>query len=368
MGDKPRVVVFGGCGFIGRHLVSFLYKNSLCSHLRVVDKVIPEMSWMTEEHASLYEKVDFVQHNLLLASSGAEIYQLPSGEKFDYAFNVSGETKVGLDDDLYTEGIIQLTKNIGKNCLQFGVGKLIEVSTAMLYSSTPKIKTEQAKLEPWTKIANCKLQAEEALRSIEKLNVVFMRPSIVYGDGDRQGLAPRIVTGAVYKHLGKKLKFLWTGELMVNTVHVSDLCQAMWLVAQKAPSQAIYNISDKNFTDQQKINVLLEKVFGIETGYANKITSQLIKMLSLDALTQEVNDGHVAPWLELCKKSSVTATPLTPYLSSDFLGNNNLFVDGSLIEKELGFKYENPTVEEASIRSWIKYFREQNAFPDGMTT
>lgn len=363
-----KVLVLGGCGFIGRQLISYLYNNKLTDHLRVIDKVIPEMSWMTEDHSSLYEKVDFIQHNLLLPGDGKELFRLPSGEPFDFAFNAAGETKVGLDDDLYSEGIIQLTKKIGELCAKHQVGKLIEISTAMVYSPNNKIKTESSKCEPWTNIANCKLEVENILKNIPELNVIILRPSIVYGDADRYGLAPRIVTGAVYKHLQKKMKFLWTGELMINTVHVVDLCRAMWVVATKAKPGTIYNISDKNFTDQQKFNSILEKVFGIETGYANKITSQLTKMMSLDHLTDEVNDRHLMPWLELCKIKGVGSTPVSPYLSSDFLGNNHLYVDGSLIENDLGFTYEYPKITEESIRSWVKYFQAQNAFPDGLTT
>jgi nucleoside-diphosphate-sugar epimerase len=35
-----NVLIAGGTGFIGRHLVSYLVENNLADHIRVVDKVI----------------------------------------------------------------------------------------------------------------------------------------------------------------------------------------------------------------------------------------------------------------------------------------------------------------------------------------
>ena len=39
MASKPRVLVLGGCGFVGRNFVTFLVQNDLASKIRVADKV-----------------------------------------------------------------------------------------------------------------------------------------------------------------------------------------------------------------------------------------------------------------------------------------------------------------------------------------
>lgn len=35
---------------------------------------------------------------------------------------------------------------------------------------------------------------------------MIVRPAIVYGIGDRLGLTPRLIVGAVYAHLKEKMK------------------------------------------------------------------------------------------------------------------------------------------------------------------
>ena len=48
---------------------------------------------------------------------------------------------------------------------------------------------ETDKVKPWTQIAKYKLQAEEELRKIAGLNLIIVRPAIVYGPGDVAGIS-----------------------------------------------------------------------------------------------------------------------------------------------------------------------------------
>jgi nucleoside-diphosphate-sugar epimerase len=44
-GDKPRVLVLGGAGMIGRNFVKFCIDRDLCAGIRVADKTMPEISY-----------------------------------------------------------------------------------------------------------------------------------------------------------------------------------------------------------------------------------------------------------------------------------------------------------------------------------
>ena len=65
MSTKPRFLILGGCGFVGRHVVNYLVKNSLASKITVADKVLPEVAGLSAtELASFKENVSFKQANL----------------------------------------------------------------------------------------------------------------------------------------------------------------------------------------------------------------------------------------------------------------------------------------------------------------
>ena len=155
-------------------------------------------------------------------------------------------------------------------------------------------------------------------------------------------LAPRLIVGAVYKVLNQEMKLLWTKDLKLNTVHVQDVVRAIWTLTaspeekgkRTSPPKAggeIYNLSDKTDTDQGIVNGFISKIFGIETGFQGTMISQLAK-LNLESVTEDVNDTHLQPWSDLCKKEGLTNTPLTPYLDKELLKDNALSVDGTKVK------------------------------------
>ena len=78
------------------------------------------------------------------------------------------------------------------------------------------------------------------------------------------------------------------------------------------------------------MNEIIGKIFGIETGFQGTVISSFAK-LNLDSVTEEVNEKHMQPWSELCKKGGVANTPLTPYLDKELLKDNSLSIDGSKV-------------------------------------
>ena len=69
------------------------------------------------------------------------------------------------------------------------------------------------------------------------------------------------------------------------------------------------------------------------------------------------------PWSDICKRSGVMNTPLTPYLDQELLYNNSLSVDGSKIESQLGFRYQVPAITEDRLREVLQGFVEVDIFP-----
>jgi len=343
MSGKPNVLVLGGTGFIGRNLVQYLVENNLANKIRSVDKSLVSTSNLGAGHAQAFEapNVQAMQATLTSEAGVKKAYTPDEGdEPFDIIFNLAAETKYGQTDEVYEEKVFRLSEKVAKAAVEFGCKKFIEVSTAQVYAEGKKPSKEDAKLNPWTSLAKYKLKAEQSLKAMDGLPLVIVRPAIVYGPGDVSGISPRIITAAVYKHLNEKMKFLHSSDLRMNTVHVRDVCEALWIISQKADNGTVWNLADKNETSQQTINKILEPIFGIKTGFFNSIMSNAAK-LKLKMVTEEINDKHLKPWSDLCKDANILMTPLTPYIDQELLYSNALSIDGSAVES-LGFSYKVP--------------------------
>ncbi len=262
---------------------------------------------------------------------------------------------------------LNVSVSCAREAAQRGVSRFIEVSTAQVYEAGKKPSKEDGKYKPWTLLANYKQQAEDAISLIPDLNYAVLRPAIVYGPGDQNGLMPRLICAATYTHTKDKMKLLWSGDLRINTVHVSDVVRAIWHVctSQDAAVQrrgATFNLADKSDTSQESFNKILEELFGIEVGFFGTLISNGAK-LKIQSAAETANDNHMNPWAEMCKLSNVQHSPLSPYIDKELLYNTSLSVDGSAIEKT-GFTYDHPQINAQAVLQSIQYWKEMNLFPD----
>lgn len=356
-------LILGATGFIGRNLVTYMAENNSDGQKIVAaDKVLPDTAFLGDHEKKAFEKVTFTQKNLINAGQVTKLFE--EFGPFDYVINLAAETKYGHNEEVYAERVFNLSVICAKEAAARGVKRYIEASTAQVYDSDKKEKDESGKLAPWTLVAKYKLMVEEELKKIENLNLVIVRPAIVYGPGDRYGLAPRIICGAIYKHIKEEMKFLWNKDLKMSTVHVSDVSRALVHLCTNGENGEIYNLADKNASDQGTINTCLEEVYGIKTDFLGKMKSTLATKLGMTGLTSQVNDKHVGPWSDMCKAENITFTPLSPYLDQELLYNKSLSISGVKIEST-GFTYEKPMMEAAAILEWIKYNEDANLFPKG---
>jgi len=367
MADKPNVLVLGGLGFIGRNFVEYLVTNNLAGKIRVADKGLPELVGLSKKQMEIIKNKDIVDFKQLNLAREAMVNKaFDDGEtKWNIVVNLAGETKYSQTDEVYKENIIDVATTCANAAAKRGVDRYIEVSTAQVYDSGKKPSSEEDKLKPWTKLAKAKLAAEEELQKIKGLNLIIVRPAIVYGPGDISGITPRLITGAVYKHLNETMEFLWDKELRLNTVHVEDVCAALYHLSKNGQVGQVYNLADSNDTDQGSINKLLESIFKIKTDFMGFLKSKAATAVAMKTVAETANEKHLKPWSELCKSMGITNTPLTPYLDEELLYNNSYSVDGSKITKT-GFTYKHPEMKEADLRQTIDYFVELNFFPKGL--
>ena len=361
---KPKVLILGGCGFIGRNLVVHLVKNDLASSIKVADKSLPMTSWLTPEQKAAFEKVTFVQANVAKENFLAKIFTAPG--EYDYVFNCAAETKASQPAEDYEQRVFELSTKCAEYAAKNKVKRFIELSDAAVYAPKDGKKgaKEDAKLEPWTVVATYKARVEEVLPKIAGLDYVIIRPAFVYGPSCVNYIMPRFIIGAVYKQLNEKMQLLWDGDLKLNTVHVEDVVRAMWHLKDTGKSGEIYNLSDSGDTTQGAITKIVSELFGIKYEFLGWMKSKAAEKVNMKAVCTDVNEKHLQPWADMLKAAKVDLSPLSPYIDQELLYNKGLHIDGSKIT-ETGFKYLHAEFTKEAGRKMVADYIELGIFPKG---
>lgn len=360
--NKPNVLLLGGVGFIGRNFVHYLISNDLVSKLYVVDKVIPQMAWLNAAHKESFSKVEFRHANLINPKTVSSIFESSDDVKFDFVINCAAETKLGQSDAVYEDGILKLTRNCACESAKHGIRRYIEVSTAQMLSSDKKPFVEScSRLDPCSRLAAKKLEAEKELNTMTDLNYVIVRPAFVYGPGDKATLTPRLVLGGVYRYLQETMQLLWNKDYKMNTVHVQDVARALWHLCYHGNRGEIYHLGDKGDTTQGKIGDIICDLFNIEINYLGFLASNAAKF-NIEDVVEDINEKHMMPWGQACTNEGIFNTPLTPYLEQELLMNKQLCVDGSKIETT-GYRYEKPFISKQLLKEVLDDYIAMGLFP-----
>lgn len=211
---------------------------------------------------------------------------------------------------------------------------------------------------------------------LSRLNLVIIRLAHVYGPYASQWVATALCMARTYQAQNAEMKWLWTKDLRTNTVHIDDVVRAMWAIAEweaagkkgwdsKAMGGPlpIFNVVDNGVTTQGKMAELIGQIFGIKTGFQGTLVSQFAK-LNMDSVVEDVNDELLGPWAELLEKAEITRPgPLTPYMEKELLKDTDLSMDGSRLEKVVGFNYSKPKISKELLEEVIDSYKKMKWWP-----
>ncbi|KAI9821444.1 MAG: hypothetical protein M1826_000680 [Phylliscum demangeonii] len=371
---KPTVLIIGGLGYLGRFLALHLHQNALASDVRLVDKVLPQLAWLAPEFAEACAPEKFMQADASKEQSLGRIFDRPDGRPWDYVFNCGGETRYSQEDEVYRVRTLQLSVAAATEAAKRKAKVFVEVSTGMVYKPDSAPRTETDKTKPWMKLAKYKLMAEEELAKIPGLNLVILRLAHVYGEYGSKYVGTALSLARVYQHLGKELKWLWTKDLRVNTVHVTDAARALWLAAEwydqgKPGWQAswgavpIFNVVDHGNTSQGTMEQIIGRVFNIPTGFQGQVVS-IFARFHLDEVVDDVNDEILGPWADLLQAAGITRPgPLSPFMEKELLKDMDLSMNGARFEAVAGMRYRHPEINQDEVEKMIESYRRMNWWP-----
>lgn len=208
------------------------------------------------------------------------------------------------------------------------------------------------------------------------MNLVVVRLAHVYGPYASQWVATALCMARVYKFLDEEMKWLWTKDLRTNTVHIHDVTRALWAVAEwydkgKAGWDAktmggpvpVFNIVDKGATTQGAMAEIIGQIFGIETGFQGQLISTFARM-NMDSVVDDVNDELLGPWADLLEEAGITRPgPLSPFMEKELLKDTDLSMDGSRLEKVVGFQYEKPKITKELVEEVIESYKKMKWWP-----
>ena len=243
-----KILIFGGAGFIGHHLVNKLQEDhEVC----VYDNFsIFGVTNETQKHkiiqgrTKLWNNVKTVNGSIV---ENSLIQNTCNDFKPDIIINLAAYPRVSLVEQypvLATEGMIQGLINT----LNYDVKKYIHISSSNVYGSYQDNATEESQLSPINLYGSLKVAQERLIKSNSRnvgSNYIILRPMCVFGNydlGDR--LVPKFITQAIANE-----DIFYATDTVTNITYVDDMVQAIKLAIESNVINESFNVSSGVMTD-----------------------------------------------------------------------------------------------------------------------
>lgn len=258
-----RILVTGGCGFIGSHVVELLVKKQ--HEVMILDDLSTGvMEWVQDVIVKHPKKVNF---DLCTITSWDHVDVLMKAFRPDAICHLAAQPAIStswgnpiLNAQVNEIGTLNLLVSAGEH----GVKRFIFTSTSAVYKETTQLTTETSPREPCSPYGISKLAAETYVRSIFP-NSVALRLGNVYGPrqvpiGENQ-VVPRMLRHFLY---GDDFAIHGDGEQKRDFVFVEDVADAFLLALWGKPG--VYNIASGVRTSVNEVAKHMEAFYHVP-GY-----------------------------------------------------------------------------------------------------
>jgi len=209
----PRAVaVTGAAGFLGLHLVRGFDARGAC--------VVPLVRVVDESSApGAHALDDAITDPSRLR--GVDVLVHSAGVPHRY----------GVDPIAYRTSAVDPVERTVEACARAGVRRFVFVSSVEVHGFPSRLPVnEDFPYAPRTMDAAAKVEAEVKARRAAReqgIELVIVRPTIVYGPGDRNGMLDKmaaLIRSGLYRIVG-------SGDNVLHHTHVDDIVAGIWLAA-----------------------------------------------------------------------------------------------------------------------------------------
>lgn len=248
-----KVLITGGCGYIGSKLVTNLVRSNL-------DVTVLDTMWFGN---SIANKLD--QSKLRFIKGDVRCIDDLLAEKFDvvvHLANVANDPSVELNESLSWEINALGTFKILEWAKKSGVKKFVYASSGSVYgvSNEPKV-TESTVRNPISAYNKTKMVAEQVVLSYTKeFSVICIRPATVCGFSPRMRL-DLAVNSLVFQALDKGLIRVFGGDQMRPHINIEDMVSIYEsCVLGSLDLSGIYNAGFENLSIRDLAILISEKI------------------------------------------------------------------------------------------------------------
>ena len=255
-----KFFVTGGAGFIGRHLIKFLLKNS--------HEVTIYEDFSNSDRNNIE---DICKDGALLIIGSLTDYSLleKSLKDFDFVIHLAAKIDIleSIDDPEITNKInVEGTINVLRACVKNNIQNIIAASSAAVYGNTKIIPvTEDSILNPVSPYGADKISMEFYIRAFANtfnLNAISLRFFNVYGKGQSNAYAG-VITKFLQNIKSKTpLEIFGDGKNTRDYVFIDDLIHGILQAIKNIQGQkgTIYNLASGTSTSVNDLALLMLKI------------------------------------------------------------------------------------------------------------
>lgn len=239
---NKNIIVFGGAGFIGLHVVQLLIEDGW--NIRIFDNMVRGDRDKSNELVATGQ-VNIVDQDI---RNGAAVMGAMRG--YDYAINLVADSINKSVADPFSSFEINVTgsHNVASSAASLGVKRLVYASSASVYGDPEKLPMhEDDKLNPLTPYCIGKRTGEDILAYYQRksgLSWIALRFFNVYGEGQKM----TAYYTSVINHFVARLKngeppvIDGEGKQSMDFIHVKDIARAVVLSVTSEQGNCALNV------------------------------------------------------------------------------------------------------------------------------